>query len=142
MYCFFFSSSERFFKTRFSGCMLYRHNAAIGTNWNLFFWDNSLYLKVIVTVKSSGCQQIGFGPQIIDYICIFLFYSSWTNLIFFFNLSQVSLFRTQMKENTFKLAIKSARMTKKDTEESKGKWVYSLLKQIQWMRLFITQGDE
>ena len=25
--------------------------------------------KVIVTVKSSGCLQIGFGPLIIDYIC-------------------------------------------------------------------------
>ena len=24
--------------------MLYRHNAAIGTDWNLFFWDSSLYL--------------------------------------------------------------------------------------------------
>ena len=26
------------------------------------------FLKVIVTVKSSGCLQIGFGPLIIDYI--------------------------------------------------------------------------
>ena len=24
--------------------MLYRHNAAIGTHWNMFFGDNSLYL--------------------------------------------------------------------------------------------------
>ena len=29
--------------TRFSCCMLYRHNATIGTDWNLVFWDNSLY---------------------------------------------------------------------------------------------------
>ena len=28
-------------------------------------------LKVIVTVKSSGCLQIGFGPLIIDYTCNF-----------------------------------------------------------------------
>ena len=34
-----------FFKTRFSRCMLYRHNAANGTDWNLFFWDNSLKIK-------------------------------------------------------------------------------------------------
>ena len=33
-----------FLKTRFSRCMLYRHNAAIGKNRNLVFWDNSLYL--------------------------------------------------------------------------------------------------
>ena len=24
--------------------MLYRHNAAIGTDWNMFFLDNSLYV--------------------------------------------------------------------------------------------------
>ena len=35
--------TERIKKNRFSRCMLYRHNAAIGTDWNLFFWDNSLY---------------------------------------------------------------------------------------------------
>ena len=29
-------------------------------------------LKVIVTVISSGCLQIGFGPLIMDYICNFL----------------------------------------------------------------------
>ena len=29
------------------------------------------HLKVIVTVKSSGCLQIGFGPPIIDYNCNF-----------------------------------------------------------------------
>ena len=36
---------REFLKTRFSRCMLYRHNAAIGTTWNLFFWGNSLYLS-------------------------------------------------------------------------------------------------
>ena len=30
-------------KTGFLRCMLYRHNAAIGTDWNLVFWDDSLY---------------------------------------------------------------------------------------------------
>ena len=33
----------------------------------------SYSLKQIVTVQSSGCLQIGFGPLIIDYICNFLF---------------------------------------------------------------------
>ena len=36
-----------FLKTSFSHCMLYRHNAAIGTDWNLVFWDNSLYLCTV-----------------------------------------------------------------------------------------------
>ena len=37
--------SERFLKTRFSRCMLYyRHNAEIGTDWNLVFMDNSYQL--------------------------------------------------------------------------------------------------
>ena len=27
-------------------------------------------------------------------------------------------------------------------EISKSKWVYSLVKQLRWMRLFIAQGDE
>ena len=40
----FFSNIQRDFKkAMFSRCMLYRHNAVIGTDWNLFFWDNSLY---------------------------------------------------------------------------------------------------
>ena len=30
-------------------------------------------IKMSVTVKSSGCLQIGFGPLIIYYICDFLF---------------------------------------------------------------------
>ena len=34
-----------FLKTRFSRYMLYRHNAAIGTDLNLVYWDNSLYQK-------------------------------------------------------------------------------------------------
>ena len=38
------SSTERFLKTRFSRCMLYRYNTAICTDWNLVFWYNSLYL--------------------------------------------------------------------------------------------------
>ena len=33
----------------FSRCLLYRHNAAIGTDWNLFFWDNSLYLRYLLS---------------------------------------------------------------------------------------------
>ena len=40
-------STERFLKTRFSRCMLYRHNTAIGADWNLFFWDNSLYFLLL-----------------------------------------------------------------------------------------------
>ena len=35
-----------FLKIRFSRCMLYRHNAAIGTDWKLVFRNNSLYLCV------------------------------------------------------------------------------------------------
>ena len=35
-----------FLKTRFSLCMLYRRNAAIGKDWNLVFMDNSLYLII------------------------------------------------------------------------------------------------
>ena len=31
---------------------------------------------------------------------------------------------------------------KRQPEISKSKWVYSLVKQLQWMRLFIAQGDE
>ena len=40
-----------FIKTRFSHCMLYRHNIAIGTDWNLVFWDNSLYINGPFGVK-------------------------------------------------------------------------------------------
>ena len=29
---------REFLKNRFSRCMLYRHNAAIGADWNLFFF--------------------------------------------------------------------------------------------------------
>ena len=29
--------------------MLYRHNVVIGTDWNLVFWDNSLYLLAVLT---------------------------------------------------------------------------------------------
>ena len=34
-------------------------------------WEEKCILKVIVTVKSSGCLHIDFGPLIIDYICNF-----------------------------------------------------------------------
>ena len=34
-------------------------------------WLNPRILKVIVTVKSSGCLQICFGSLTIDYICNF-----------------------------------------------------------------------
>ena len=36
-----------FNRETFSRCLLYRHNAAIGTYWNLFFLDNSLYLSLV-----------------------------------------------------------------------------------------------
>ena len=52
---------------------------------------------MIVTVKSSGCLQIYFGPLIIDYIRNFLFdppNSSYSNLIVL-NSSQRGLFRSQ-----------------------------------------------
>ena len=35
-------------------------------------------VKMIVIVKSSGCLQIGFGPLIIDYICIFFYFTLLT----------------------------------------------------------------
>ena len=34
-----------------------------------FFLELMCSLKVTVTVKSSRCLQIGFGPLIIEYIC-------------------------------------------------------------------------
>ena len=46
---------------------------------NFIFWENiypwiiyPCILKVIVTLISSECLQIGFGVLIIDYICNFL----------------------------------------------------------------------
>ena len=46
----FLQVQREFLKTRFSRCMLYRHNAAIGTDWNLFFLDNSLYLSIYLYI--------------------------------------------------------------------------------------------
>ena len=48
-----------FLKTRFPRCMLYRHNAAIGTDCNLFFWYNSLYVrrKQLLKIKLSTTQR-------------------------------------------------------------------------------------
>ena len=50
---------REFLKTRVSSCMLYRHNAAIGTDWNLVFWYNSLYVrrKKILKIKLSTTQR-------------------------------------------------------------------------------------
>ena len=45
-----------FLKTIFSSCMLYRHNAAIGTDWNLVFWDNSLYINY-----SDNAQKVYYA---------------------------------------------------------------------------------
>ena len=47
-----YTRTVRIFKIRFSRCMLYRHNAAIGTDGKLFFWgDNSLYYTEFNWVK-------------------------------------------------------------------------------------------
>ena len=50
---------------------------------------------MIVTVKSSGCLQIGFWPQIIDYICNFLV-DPRTLVNQILNDTQVCLFRSQV----------------------------------------------
>jgi len=41
------------------------------------------FLKVTVTVFSSGCLQIRFGVLIIDYICNFLIWPPWLYLFQF-----------------------------------------------------------
>ena len=62
-------------------------------------------------MKSSGCLKIGFGPLIIDYICIFFYFTPLTPVEF--KSLKVCLFNAkgiQMKENTLKFPIKSARI--------------------------------
>ena len=49
-----------FLKTRFSRCMLYRHNAAIRTDWNLVIWDNSLYLYKLFELKELKHKESSF----------------------------------------------------------------------------------
>ena len=50
IYSYMFVHIQReFLKTRFSRCMLYRHIAAICTDWNLVFWDNSLYISFFLS---------------------------------------------------------------------------------------------
>ena len=50
---------RQFLKTRFSRCILYRHNAAIGTDWNLFFFKDihcsrtGQYCKLNLKLKLS-----------------------------------------------------------------------------------------
>ena len=44
---------REFFKTRFSRCKLHSHNAAIGSDWNLFFCDNSLYINYMESYDDS-----------------------------------------------------------------------------------------
>ena len=48
---------EIFKKPDFKRCMLYRRSAAIGTDWNLNFWDNSLYLRPNVFCKHYSLQM-------------------------------------------------------------------------------------
>ena len=46
-----------FFKTRFSRCILYRHNNAIGTDLCLIFWDNSLYIFIFKKVVKEKFKR-------------------------------------------------------------------------------------
>ena len=45
--------------------MLYRHNAATRTDWNLFFWDNSLYLPFPKTLPRASA----FANRILVRFC-------------------------------------------------------------------------
>ena len=80
-----YTLQREFLKTRFSRCMLYRHNAAIGTDLNLVFWNNSFYicsneisfkkiaesfsreifLLKYITYRAKKCTEKVFYPQLI-----------------------------------------------------------------------------
>ena len=50
-------SMVQFLKTRFSRCMLYMHNAAIGTDWNIFFGISHcmlMYTNVHITARENN----------------------------------------------------------------------------------------
>ena len=67
--------TERFF--RFSRWMLYRYNVAIGTDLNLFFWDNSLYA---MDSNNGEINFISIGPKSLQQIWQQMTHSSRTVL--------------------------------------------------------------